>query len=205
MVAPMIAEFETNINRDDRHLNAPANQYQYQLRYHSSIVHIFHHHIRSLSIMSGTPPLPNVVTLPVAGSIPNLFHITTPEGENQRDSRFHAEPCNGKFSHLHRSSFQDEELPHVQVEGISKVQVNSGPKSPPKPKSDSSYKQSHPNSVHFEAQSTKQSPRSERRRVIDDRWHLLYIQLKDYHRIHGNTIVPRGYTLNTKLGSWVRQ
>ncbi len=194
----MIAECETNRNREDHHLNAPTNQFQ--LRYHPSVVHIFHHQTRSTSIMSGTPPLPNVVTLPVAGSIPNLFHITTPEAENQRASRFHAEPSYGKVSHLLGSPFQEEDLLNDKVDGISKVQVNSGPNSPAEP-----FQQSHPDCDHLEAQIAKHSPRSESRRKVDDRWHLLYTQLVEYNQIHGNTIVPRGYTLNTKLASWVRQ
>ena len=48
-------------------------------------------------------------------------------------------------------------------------------------------------------------PITEEHKKTDSKWHASFEQLKQYKEMNGHTIVPRGYSLNSKLASWVRQ
>jgi Helicase associated domain len=77
-------------------------------------------------------------------------------------------------------------------------------------KTDLSLQKNHQESGHLKAKISKKErkksiPIIKQHKKIDSKWHASYEQLKQYKQKHGNTIVPRGYSLNSKLASWVRQ
>ena len=210
----MMAERESNENPVHHPLHPPTNQraiilqpvadFPYRMTYHSSIVHVFHQQLGRSSLMSVVPSLHNVETLP--GGIPNNNLATTPQL-----CRYGA-----------GNSVQYEELQNdtggiqsqlleigndINIGGISKVDIDSGTTSPAEPrslsdrepKSDDSFQQTNNDCDQSAVQITRQESK------LDSRWHLSYTQLKEYNELHGNTVVPRGFTPNTKLASWVRQ
>jgi len=37
----------------------------------------------------------------------------------------------------------------------------------------------------------------------DEKWFAMFEQLKEYQRVHGNTLVPQTFAPNRRLGRWV--
>jgi Helicase associated domain len=52
---------------------------------------------------------------------------------------------------------------------------------------------------------TKSIPRVKQHQHVASKWYTLYEQLLQFKQLYGHTIVPRGYSANVKLASWVCQ
>ena len=192
------------------------------LNYHSSILHLYHQQMNHSSLLASSfpPSSPQLVTL--VGGFPNLHHVSILETEYQRQLRLQAElHGTGTFSHLSGISLQPEELPNLphmlQIQAVDNTTCinipftsNSVDKST-KSKADCNVEQNSDSSFaqsRSKAQSSKKERQSkpivESPQKVDAKWHASYEELKKYKELHGNTIVPRGYSLNSKLASWVR-
>lgn len=68
-----------------------------------------------------------------------------------------------------------------------------------------SYQDSGHSKLKISKKQRNSKPQVNKHKKTDSKWHASYEQLKQYKQQHGHTIVPRGYSLNTKLASWVGQ
>ena len=98
------------------------------------------------------------------------------------------------------------------------IYVDSGPNYPARPQLFSHTQQKSDLSLHHtgnhqdsglskpkKSKESKSMPITEEHKKTDSKWHASFEQLKQYKEMNGHTIVPRGYSLNSKLASWVRQ